>query len=366
MRILWLDAFHGGSHAAVAQGYARHSRHHVTLLTLPIDGGWRWRMRGAALSFARMLREQPELAAADLIVATDMLDLATFLGLVRDLVPHTPVALYLHENQLTYPLPAGRKRDLSFPWVNYTAMLAADALLFNSAFHRDILLGSLRGLPSRFHDYQELQLLDTLRPKAHVLYPGLDLARFDADPPDAPRTTGLPTILWNSRWEYDKNPEAFFEALQQLVQRGDEFSLIVAGEHIDPAEPNFAAAREWAAPYCQWWGYARNPADYRALLRRSDIVVSTADQEFFGIAVLEAMYAGCMPILPRRLSYPELIPPEAHAACLYETPEELVAKLSHALQRSTPPPLDMRAIAGQFRWEQQAPRYDALLEGLLT
>src|SRR6266511_1151436 len=49
MQILYLDPFHGGSHAAVAEGYARHSQHDITLLTLSIAGGWRWRMRGAAV-----------------------------------------------------------------------------------------------------------------------------------------------------------------------------------------------------------------------------------------------------------------------------------------------------------------------------
>ncbi|HEX9371740.1 MAG TPA: DUF3524 domain-containing protein, partial [Roseiflexaceae bacterium] len=57
MRILYLNPFHGGSHAAVAEGYARRSRHDITLLTLSIAGGWRWRMRGAAVTLARMLRE---------------------------------------------------------------------------------------------------------------------------------------------------------------------------------------------------------------------------------------------------------------------------------------------------------------------
>src|SRR2546421_4491746 len=113
MHILFLNPFHGGSHAAVAEGYARHSQHDVELLTLSIAGGWRWRMRGAAVTFARMLRERAERCAEaqaskpqfDCIVATDMLDLATFLGLARELTAGVPVALYFHENQLTYPLP---------------------------------------------------------------------------------------------------------------------------------------------------------------------------------------------------------------------------------------------------------------------
>jgi glycosyltransferase involved in cell wall biosynthesis len=367
MKIVWLDAFHGGSHAAVAEGYARHSRHTVHILALPIDGGWRWRMRGAAVSFARMLRERPDLWGADLVVATDMLDLATFLGLTRDILPRTPVALYMHENQLTYPLPSGRKLDLSFPWINYTALLAADAICFNSAFHRDALLAALPGLPARFHDFREPELLSQIAERCHVLHPGIELLPFDQDTaqggdqlPDSP---GPPVILWNSRWEYDKAPDAFFTALRQLAARGGQFRLIIAGEHIDPSEPNFAAARTWAEPRCLWWGYAPDPAAYRALLRRADIVVSTAIQEFFGIAVLEAIYAGCVPILPRRLSYPELLPPELHEHYLYDDADDLVTRLEVAIaQIGALRRPGLREIADRFRWERQAPIYDTLLE----
>ncbi|NTW02599.1 MAG: DUF3524 domain-containing protein, partial [Oscillochloris sp.] len=92
MHILWLDPFHGGSHAAVAAGYATHSRHQVTILSLPIDGGWRWRMRGGAVRLARCARES--MLKPDLIVASDMLDLATFraLNVVNGL--HTGIQVF--------------------------------------------------------------------------------------------------------------------------------------------------------------------------------------------------------------------------------------------------------------------------------
>ena len=43
------------------------------------------------------------------------------------------------------------------------------------------------------------------------------------------------------------------------------------------------------------------------MLQSADIYVSTAAHEFFGIAAVEAIAAGCYPLLPRRLSYPELV-----------------------------------------------------------
>ena len=427
MHILFLNPFHGGSHAAVAEGYARHSQHDVELLTLSIAGGWRWRMRGAAVTFARMLRERqrpggkqtsrqadkarsdtvsqsPGLLVSrsgfDLILATDMLDLASFLALTRDLTAGIPAALYFHENQLTYPLPAGRARDLAFPWINYTSALAADAIFFNSDFHRRAFLDALPGLTGRYHDHQELALIDTIAAKAQVLPPGIDLSRLDdrrpykhdiSCPDDRlmiehedsrpetqsnlksvirsplhPLTSSSPVILWNSRWEYDKGPEEFFDALGALDARGVDFRLIVIGEHVDPRVPAFSAARERLAPRTLAWGYAPDTAAYRDLLWRADIVVSTAIQEFFGISVIEAMYCGCVPILPRRLSYPEILPPEHHAVCLYDGQAALVEKLSAAI-RDLPAlkARDFRSIAVPYDWKNLAPRYDAALERIV-
>ena len=381
MNILYLDPFHGGSHAAVAEGYARHSQHDITLLTLSIAGGWRWRMRGASVTLARRLREhmRKQPTRFDMIIATDMFDLAAFLGLTRDLTAGVHVALYFHENQLTYPLPPGRARDLAFPWLNYTSALVADALCFNSDFHRHAFLEALPGLLGRFHDHQELDLIDQLAAKARVLSPGIDLARLDAAE-DGGRRIGdgslnsphppfpiprLPIILWNSRWEYDKGPQAFFDALRELVARGIDFRVIVAGEHIDPNEPHFLAAREWLGPRVLAWGYAPDLAAYRAMLWQSDIVVSTAIQEFFGISVIEAIYCGCVPVLPRRLSYPELLPAEHHDACLYADDGELADRLV-ATMRDLPAlkQRDFRALAQQYDWSLMAPRWDALFEGL--
>jgi glycosyltransferase involved in cell wall biosynthesis len=45
---------------------------------------------------------------------------------------------------------------------------------------------------------------------------------------------------------------------------------------------------------------------------------SAAIQENFGISVIEAMLMGCVPLLPDRLSYPEILPEEFHEHFLYK------------------------------------------------
>jgi hypothetical protein len=42
------------------------------------------------------------------------------------------------------------------------------------------------------------------------------------------------------------------------------------------------------------------------MLSKGNIVVSTSLHEFYGISIIEAVRAGCVPLLPDRLSYPEL------------------------------------------------------------
>ncbi len=364
MRILWIDPFHGGSHAAVAAGYAARAAHQVRLLTLSQAGGWRWRMRGGAVTLARMARALGE--RPDLIVVTDMLDLATFRALTADCLGRVPVAVYFHENQLTYPLPPTRQRDLGLAWINYTSALVAEAVIFNSDFHRRDFLGALGDLLSRYHDHRELETIEAIAAKSHVLPPGIDLSALDAAPADpAPPEAGPLHILWNSRWEYDKQPGAFFAALEALEERGADFRLIVAGEHIDPRAPAFAAARERWRQRIAHWGYAPSRSAYAALLRRADVVVSTALQEYFGIAVVEALYCGCAPVLPRRLNYPDLLPASLHPTCLYTDHNALVdLLLTHCRPGPRPERATWRAIAAPYDWRYQAPRYDQLFTSL--
>lgn len=370
-QICYLNPYHGGSHAATAESYAAHSRHRVTLLSLPTDGGWRWRMRGSAVTFARMVREQP--CVPDCFFTTDMLDVATFRALTCDSpAARVPIVVYFFENQLTYPLPAGRQRDLSFAWINYTTCLTASRVLFNSDFHRRWFLGALPNLPGRYHDYQELHTIDAIAAKSQVLPTGIDLQRLrlphppDPDHSPPPDPSGPPTIIWLNRWDYDKQPQVFFDALDAVEAADGEFRLIVAGEAVDPQAAEFVAVRERWAHRLVHWGYPADTATYRRLLHQADIVVSTAIQETLGIGILEAMACGCIPILPRRLVYPDLLPPRYHDDCLYDTFDDLVGLLRRTLLRCDElRQRDWAALAAPYDWSVVGPQFDAVLDGVV-
>jgi glycosyltransferase involved in cell wall biosynthesis len=178
-------------------------------------------------------------------------------------------------------------------------------------------------------------------------------------------------VLWNQRWEYDKNPEAFFRLMNRLDDAGCPFRLILAGEHFKEQPYEFERAFERYAERILHYGYAEDFEEYSRLLHRADLVVSTAVHEFFGIAVMEAIYCGCHPLLPDRLSYPELIPeslhrPLLHAPILYEDEDELFRILHDILTgKERPlPPATLRSIPERLDWRAHIAAYDRLLESV--
>lgn len=370
MNIYLIEPYLTGSHQAWAEGYARWSRHTVQLLTMP-GYFWKWRMHGAAVTLAAALRTafagpQPP----DLLLATDMVDITTLLALTREVAHRVPVVLYFHENQLTYPPPPGTKRDLHYGWINYASSLVSDGIFFNSRYHLEAWYDELPRLLKHFPDFVPLETLAPLRARSDVLYPGIHLRRLDelAEYPGLPPrgTPGEPPlILWNHRWEFDKKPEQFFALLERLDEMGLPFRLALAGESFRNQPSEFLEARERFRERIVHFGYATTE-QYRALLQRSDIVISTAIHEFFGIATVEAMYSGCCPLLPERLAYPELIPTAWRTTVLYRQFGEALERLRGWLTEGVPDTSTLRASVARFDWTQMARYYDEQFEQVVA
>ncbi|HEY64769.1 MAG TPA: DUF3524 domain-containing protein [Caldilineae bacterium] len=362
MRIWIVEPYCTGSHRAWAEGYARYTRHQANVLAMA-GRFWKWRMQGGAMELAWQAAELWRQGdRPDVILASDMVNLPAFLALVRPWLADVPIVLYFHENQLTYPLPPGEKRDLTYGMINWLSTLTADRVCFNSRFHLEQFFDELPRLLKHFPDYNHLELIDEVRARAEVLPVGCDLRGLDGLRPEEPPPPGPSIILWNQRWEYDKNPSEFFAALERLISEGASFRVAVAGENFRQKPEEFEAARGWLGDRVVHWGFAERRADYARLLWHADVVVSTALHEFFGVAVIEAIYCGCLPLLPRRLSYPELIPDEWHALCLYENFEDLVKRLRGVLEAREPAPPGLREGVSRYDWGELASCYDALLE----
>ena len=369
MKVLALEPYYGGSHQAFVDGWSSRSGHDWTLLTLP-PHKWKWRMRHAAITFADEVAGRVRDGASwDMLFCSDMLNLAEFLGLAPAVLRHLPAVAYFHENQLTYPVQCESERDYHFVFTNITTALAADRVWFNSCYHRDEFLGALPAFLKRMPDHVPLGAVQRIRAKSEVHSPGIaDFARRGE------RRAGPLRILWAARWEHDKNPDDFFRALETLSRRGVDFRLSVIGEQFREYPPVFDRAREQFTEHIEHWGYQNSRQEYVATLCEADVFVSTANHEFFGISAVEAIAAGAYPVLPKRLSYPEILEgAEDVEAFFYDgSPERLAAKLSELANRVVEgnfgcgTGIQPASAVDRFRWERVAPGLDRALSDALA
>ena len=365
MKILIIEPYFTGSHKQWAKSYKRNSFHDIKILSLK-GQFWKWRMHGGAITLAKMFNEMDWLP--DLIFATDMLDLNTFLSLTRNKSNSIPAAIYFHENQLSYPWsPSDRdiknKRDSHYGFINYSSALAADKVFFNSEFHMKSFLNALNPFLKQFPDYQELDTINVIKEKSEVLFLGIDLTPFRKH---MLIKDSRPNILWNHRWEYDKNPQSFFSVLKRVKNKTNDFGLVILGEHFSKTPKVFAESKKEFVNQIVHWGYVDSFEEYAKWLWKSHIIPVTSNQEFFGVSVMEAMYCGVYPILPNRLTYPELIPEIFHKNNIYNTEEELFKKILWSINNCND--LAQHKIASipkRFEWKLMSKEYDEKLEATL-
>ena len=365
MHILIIEPYFTGSHESWAKGYQEYSQNEIEILSM--EGRyWKWRMHGGAVTLAGKFNAgnyQP-----DLILATDMLDLTTFLALTRKKTSSIPTALYFHENQLTYPwsekdrdIQAGR--DNHYGFINYASALAADCVFFNSVYHMESFTGALPNFLKGFPDYNELDTIEQIVDKSQVLSLGLNLSGFD-DFNAARGGKGAPVILWNHRWEYDKNPKEFFEALYILKKEGLDFQLVVLGENFSRQPDEFEEARNLLSDRIIHFGFVDGFEEYAQWLHKASILPVTSNQDFFGGSVVQAMYCGVVPLLPDRLAYPQHVPNGLKDDLMYNSSAELVVKLKALITSNHIDRGALKDHVAKYDWSIMAAEYDQAFASL--
>lgn len=348
MKILLLSPYDAASHASWRTGLCRElPQFDWTCLTLPARF-FSWRVRGNSLTWGLEQRALLE-CDYDLLLATSMTDLATLRGLVPALA-RLPTLLYFHENQFAYPKTARQYNSVEPQMVSLYSALCADGLLFNSRYNRATFLQGVADLLRRLPDAVPQGVVERLAVKSRVLpvpvtVPGMVTGGRPAAPPVH--------LVWNHRWEYDKGPQLLLAALTQLPPQLP-LRVHVVGQRFRSEPAEFAqihallSQRGWLGD----WGYLADAHVYQQRLAASHIVLSTAHHDFQGLAVLEAVATGCLPLVPDRLAYPEWFGPAQGYADLEDLVTKLIALVDSLLAQPPKAP-DISA----FSWSNLGPQY---------
>lgn len=319
-RVLFLEPWYGGSHRAFLDSWSARSTHDIVVIGLA-PRHWQWRMEASAWELARRIDERGA-EPPDVLAVSDYVDLPRLLGSLPKAWRGCRTLAYFHENQLTYP-SASEHPTTSYGFTNVLTAIGADVLAFNSEFHRRDFAAAADELLSRLPKPNPRAELEAAIARSHVVAPCPEL---EAVPLGVGSAADAPTrVLFPHRLEPDKDPAAFARAVRSALDRGAELEVVLVGGDLDGATAEVRRAIESISSVVVSTGYVESRGEYLGVLGTCDVVVSTARHEFFGVAVAEAMAAGCVPLVPDRLAYPEV-----HAAAFtpYRDENELVDRLA--------------------------------------
>ncbi len=361
-RVLLLSAYDAGSHRRWREQLEEHiPEHSWSVLSLP-PRNFAWRSRGNALTWAAGSRDILE-QGHDLLLATSMTDLSALKGMVPSLAA-LPSVVYFHENQFAYPERLERKEGQNYMITNLYTAMASDLVVFNSIYNRDSFLEGAASLLGMLPDCIPDGVIQGIEARSEIVPVPLDSYCYN---PGKPPKKGSPlTILWNHRWEYDKAPDRFFRALYEISEGGGSFRLNVLGQRFRECPEIFPEARKRLARHISTWGFVEDVSEYRKIIRQSDVVVSTSLHEFQGIALLEAVASGCLPLVPDRLAYMEFIPDDFRFKSCLNDPDAEIVELAGRLREMVRNPDEIRCRKApdmtHLSWDSLADRYREVLD----
>jgi glycosyltransferase involved in cell wall biosynthesis len=133
------------------------------------------------------------------------------------------------------------------------------------------------------------------------------------------------TVIFPHRLDSEKNPQLFFDLAREIHRIDPTVKFVITSSRKTLASnihplciPDFVELK-----------IGLTKQQYYDELAKAKVLFSSAYQETFGYALNEGLQLGCVPICPRRLSYPEVL--EGNDDLLYETFDEAVAKVFYSL-----------------------------------
>lgn len=366
MNILLFESYFGGSHKLWAEQLKKYSKHDVQIIGLKARH-WKWRMEASSFGFVSQIntiKKRP-----DLLITTSMSDLPFLKTILPSSWKEIPWVYYMHENQFSYPKSildqdSSKNRDFHYGMIQFKSMMAAESVCFNSKYNRDSFFEELIALMKRMPDYRPLEEVNSLKDRAKILSIGI----ANNEEPIPPVTNEKPVLVWNHRWEYDKNPDLFFNTLYNLSEKEVNFKLIVLGSKASKYPAIFDEAMQRLEKHIIHWGFVENREQYQQLMSQGNLLPVCSHQDFFGISIMEAILQGIRPVLPNRLVYPEHLDPSIFPELYYDQDsefEDAILKGIEALKNAE----SMTRVyehCTKYEWENQIKLYDDHFESLLT
>lgn len=296
-RLLYVESYGAGSHWRVARLLQRRSKHRIDIVRLARDN---W--RALALTGHRAISAALDTLAPerfDAIVFSGPADTQRVMSRLPAYWTSIPTIAYFHESQWTYP--ADGVDRLPHLVSHLETVESCDAIWFNSRYHRDIF----RRTALRHRSPSVRALAASILPdhwhKTNVIYPPVQIAARPV------RRSEELTISWSARWERDKRPDIMLDVIRELVRMNVKIRLHILGSDRLHWEETVSRNEAVNGTVADKSGFLHR-GDYEEAFAGSDVWLSTAEHEYFGVSAIEASLLGAIPVVPNALAYRETLP----------------------------------------------------------
>lgn len=267
-----------------------------------------WRIRSNSLHWAFSNRNEL-IAPYDFLLATSMVDLSSLRGFIPQLA-EIPNIIYFHENQFAYPNNKQKRKNIEPLLIPLYSALCADKIVFNSKYNQTTFIKGVKKLfnklPDKTPDSIFEKLEDSIIIPVPISIPENRIAKH--------RPSDYLEVIWNHRWEYDKGPELLLAITKLIAAKSLPIRLHIVGERFHQSPIEFIEIQKYLRIQSDTmnmelgqFGYIEDADNYHRLLWDCDVVLSTALHDFQGLAIQEACLAGCTPLAPKALVYPEYL-----------------------------------------------------------
>lgn len=238
---------------------------------------------------------------------------------------------------------------------------------------KKIWLNSMTRLSANLYDGiaccsdNDYQMFRPLAPsKVRLIENGVDLSKFSEASAETPRKR----IVTIGRFSRNKRLDRVLDALQCLVRADAKWQLDIIGSASDLSAADLEQlAQERGISEHVHIHLALPDAAVRDVLSRCSLFASASEYEGFGLALIEAMSAGLIPVVHPNTAFRNLASrhPVVHQVDFSE-PEKTAGMISHAMAGLERMP-DLRtaavASAEQHAWGSTIRHYDRLYGDVL-
>lgn len=125
---------------------------------------------------------------------------------------------------------------------------------------------------------------EKIEPKCSVIYFPINFEKIPKREPKINADTGPLHLVWPHRWEHDKNYQLLADVLIEMHNRNVDYRVSIIGENFTTNPKCFDQLKDIIESKIINFGYL-SKEDYFKCILNADVVISTANHEFFGVSM---------------------------------------------------------------------------------